>query len=199
MPIGMPGVERDAAAWRSQHAQHRRPPHGRSARPRAQPGLRAIAAQAPRLPTMGRFETGPSPAPPAQARRLPVRSWQAVLTGARWAGESRSAQHADGDPGNPAGPDVRPGVAVTGALTYDLALHLAQRRPTAYCSADLQRRHRARLGRHIGRRQLRRAFGRREHRQHRVRRVARSRSRSVARRRGLAASRLRRPATRSTR
>ncbi len=85
--------------------------------------------QAPRLPTMARFETvaatgttGPAAQPAGSLL------WEAVLSGARWSAESRSALHAEANPGNPAGPDVHaPGVAVTGALAYDLALHAAKR------------------------------------------------------------------------
>lgn len=84
--------------------------------------------KAPRLPTMARFETivatGTTDGAPPDGTLL----WQAVLTGARWAGESRSALHADGNPGNPAAPDVHaPGVSVTGALAYDLAVHALKR------------------------------------------------------------------------
>ena len=84
--------------------------------------------KAPRLPTMARFETiavtGTTDGAPPDGTLL----WQAVLTGARWAGESRSALHADGNPGNPAGPDVHaPGVSVSGALAYDLAVHALKR------------------------------------------------------------------------
>ena len=85
--------------------------------------------KAPRLPTMGRLETV-AVTGTTGAGALPTGSllWQAVLSGARWAAEARSAQHADGNPGNPAGPDVHaPGVAVTGALAYDLALHALKR------------------------------------------------------------------------
>jgi hypothetical protein len=54
--------------------------------------------------------------------------WQGLLTGGRWAAESRSTQHAEGNPGNPAGPDVHAsGVSVSGALAYDLAVHAARR------------------------------------------------------------------------
>ena len=85
--------------------------------------------KAPRLPTMGRLETV-AVTGTTDAAALPAGTllWQAVLSGARWAGESRSAQHAEGNPGNPAGPDVHaPGVAATGALAYDLALHALKR------------------------------------------------------------------------
>jgi hypothetical protein len=81
--------------------------------------------QGPRLPTMARFETilatgtGDGSGPLA---------WEAVLTGGRWARETRSAQHASANPGNPAGPDTHaPGVHVAGALGYDLALHAMRR------------------------------------------------------------------------
>ena len=85
--------------------------------------------QAPRLPTMGRLETvAVTGTTDAGAQPSGSLLWQAVLTGARWAPESRSAQHAEGNPGNPAGPDVHaPGVSVTGALAYDLALHALKR------------------------------------------------------------------------
>lgn len=89
----------------------------------------AAPRQAPRLPTMARFETvavtGTTGAGTQPAGTL---LWQALLSGGRWAAESRSAQHADGNPGNPGGPDVHTAaVSVTGALAYDLALHAARR------------------------------------------------------------------------
>lgn len=82
--------------------------------------------QGPRLPTQGRFDTvfalGAAPAP-----GQPL-AWQAVLSGARWTMESRSAQPELGDPGNPPGPDVHAaGVRVGGQLAYDLALHALKR------------------------------------------------------------------------
>ncbi len=86
--------------------------------------------QAPRLPTQARFETmivtgTTGPGTPAPANTL---LWDAVVTGARWIPESRSAQHAQGNPGNPAGPDVHaPGVHVSGALAYDVAMATARR------------------------------------------------------------------------
>lgn len=79
--------------------------------------------QSPRLPTMARFETlavagTADPGLPTSGSLL----WEAVVTGARWSAESRSAQHDQGNPGNPAGPDVHaPGVHVSGALAYDVA------------------------------------------------------------------------------
>lgn len=82
--------------------------------------------QGPRLPTQGRFDTvfalGVAP-----AAGQPL-AWQAVLSGARWTLESRSAQPELGDPGNPPGPDVHAaGVRVGGQLAYDLALHAIKR------------------------------------------------------------------------
>ncbi len=94
--------------------------------------VRALASetvprQGPRLPTMARFETiittGSSGGTPSGTLL-----WEAVLSGGRWTRESRSALHASGNPGNPAGPDVHaPGIHVTGALAYDLARHAIRR------------------------------------------------------------------------
>ncbi|MET0251703.1 MAG: hypothetical protein ABW203_05940, partial [Novosphingobium sp.] len=54
--------------------------------------------------------------------------WDAVVSGGRWARESRSANHGNANPGNPAGPDTHAGgVRVTGGLGYDLALHAVRR------------------------------------------------------------------------
>ncbi len=83
--------------------------------------------KAPRLPTMARFETivavGQTGGPP----QSPIQ-WQAVLSGGHWSHETRSAFHAQGNPGNPSGPDVHaPGLTVTGALAYDLAVHALKR------------------------------------------------------------------------
>jgi len=104
--------------------------------PGAAPGgvvglLRALASetsprQGPRLPTMARFDTVIATGIP----NLPATTllWEAVLTGGRWAPETRSALHAGGNPGNPAGPDLHaPGIHVTGALAYDLARHAMKR------------------------------------------------------------------------
>ena len=73
----------------------------------------------PRLPTMARFPTlvavgtGPTTAPLA---------WEAVVSGGRLSRETRSADHARGNPGNPAGPDVQAaGVHVDGAAAFDIA------------------------------------------------------------------------------
>ena len=94
--------------------------------------LRALASdasprQGPRLPTMARFETivatGATGGTPTGTLL-----WEAVLTGGRWARETRSARHASGNPGNPAGPDLHaPGIHVTGGLAYDLARHAMRR------------------------------------------------------------------------
>jgi hypothetical protein len=77
--------------------------------------------QGPRLPTMARFETivvtGITDATVSAGL-----AWDAVLTGGRWAQESRSRDHANANPGGPAGPDTQaPGVRFTGALAYDAA------------------------------------------------------------------------------
>ena len=93
--------------------------------------VRALASedsprQGPRCPTMARFDTVlvTGLTGPVDGTLL----WEAVLTGGRWARETRSALHASGNPGNPAGPDVHaPGVHVTGALAYDLARHAMRR------------------------------------------------------------------------
>jgi hypothetical protein len=80
--------------------------------------------QAPRLPMMARFETVVASGT-AGAGAQPPNSllWEAVASGARWSGESLSAMHNLGNPGNPPGPDVHAaGVHVTGALAYDAAL-----------------------------------------------------------------------------
>jgi hypothetical protein len=83
-------------------------------------GSEASPRQAPRHPLQGRLET-------IVARgRTPdgdgLLQWDAVLTGARLTNESRAAQLRDGNPGNPAGPDIAAtGVRVGGALAYDLA------------------------------------------------------------------------------
>ncbi len=93
--------------------------------------VRALASedsprQGPRCPTMARFDTVvvTGLTQPNDHRLL----WEAVLTGGRWARETRSALHASGNPGNPGAPDVHaPGIHVTGALAYDLARHAMRR------------------------------------------------------------------------
>ncbi|MEM8715915.1 MAG: hypothetical protein AAGE92_09090, partial [Cyanobacteria bacterium P01_G01_bin.4] len=82
--------------------------------------------QGPRLPTQARFETifalGAATGPDPQLR------WNALLTGARWSWESRSAQPELGNPGNPAGPDIHAtGIRCDGQLAYDLAFHAVKR------------------------------------------------------------------------
>lgn len=104
--------------------------------PGAAPGgvvgfVRALASetsprQGPRPPTMARFDTcivtGVSSPPGAPLL------WEAVVSGGRWAPETRSARHEDGNPGNPAGPDVHaPGLHVGGLLAYDVAQHAMRR------------------------------------------------------------------------
>jgi hypothetical protein len=94
--------------------------------------VRALASetfprQGPRVPTMARFDTiiatGITGGTPAGTLL-----WEAVLSGGRWAPETRSALHSSGNPGNPAGPDVHvAGVHVSGALAYDLARHAMRR------------------------------------------------------------------------
>jgi hypothetical protein len=86
--------------------------------------------QAPRLPTMARFDTQAVTGTTAPGTPQPAGTlfWEAVLSGGRLSRESRSAMHESGNPGNPAGPDVHaPGLRVTGALAYDVAC-LALRR-----------------------------------------------------------------------
>lgn len=83
--------------------------------------------QGPRLPTMARFETAVVTGIPSANVNVGL-DWDGVLSGGRWAQESRSADHGNGNPGNPAGPDVHAaGVRVTGGLAYDLALHAVRR------------------------------------------------------------------------
>ena len=82
--------------------------------------------QGPRLPTQARFDTalviGTNP-----AAGQPL-AWQALVTGARWAPETRSARPELGDPGNPAGPDIHAaGVACAGRLAWDVARHAVRR------------------------------------------------------------------------
>jgi hypothetical protein len=82
----------------------------------------------PRLPLMARFETVVAAGIPDALATNGALSWQAVVTGARWMPESRSAAHALGNPGNPAGPDVHAaGASVSGALAYDFAWHALRR------------------------------------------------------------------------
>lgn len=83
--------------------------------------------QGPRLPMMGRHETIVVTGI-ADASVTAGLAWDAVITGGRWAQESRSADFGNGNPGGPAGPDTHaPGVRVTGGLARDAA-RLAVRR-----------------------------------------------------------------------
>lgn len=80
--------------------------------------------QGPRLPTQGRFETMIATC----VASGDAFDWDATVSGARWAGESRSVLHGDGNPGNPAGPDVHaPGVRVRGDLGLDVARQAMRR------------------------------------------------------------------------
>jgi hypothetical protein len=89
-------------------------------------GSETSPRQGPRLPTMARFETIAVTGLTGGTGGTLL--WDGVLTGGRWSRESRSALHASGNPGNPAGPDVHaPGVHVTGPLAYDLARHAMRR------------------------------------------------------------------------
>ncbi|MEL6478277.1 MAG: hypothetical protein AAFR17_13195 [Pseudomonadota bacterium] len=79
----------------------------------------------PRLPGQARFETmiitgaGEGGGPLA---------WEAVITGGRWDPETLSTRHRDGNPGNPAGPDIHAaGVKVGGDLALDAARCAARR------------------------------------------------------------------------
>lgn len=84
--------------------------------------------QAGRLPTMARHEPVVTTGTTGAVQPAGTLLWEAVLSGARWAKESRSAEHESGNPGNPAGPDVHaPGIFTTGALAYDLSLHAMRR------------------------------------------------------------------------
>ena len=86
--------------------------------------LRRLAGEsrprsAPRLPTMARFPTLVVAGRGNPSNQL---AWSAVVTGGRLARETRSAKHALGNPGNPAGPDVHAaGVRLDGTLAFDAA------------------------------------------------------------------------------
>ncbi|HEX6888663.1 MAG TPA: hypothetical protein VF143_11205 [Candidatus Nanopelagicales bacterium] len=80
----------------------------------------------PRLPTQTRFET--VLALGAVTTAGAPYAFTAVLSGARYAWESRCASPELGNPGNPAGPDVHAtGVSVRGQLAHDLAFHALKR------------------------------------------------------------------------
>ncbi|GAA4012904.1 hypothetical protein [Actimicrobium antarcticum] len=88
----------------------------------------SVPRTGPRLPLMARFETVVAAGIPDATATNGALSWQAVVTGARWMPESRSAAHQTGNPGNPAGPDVHAaGASVSGALAYDFAWHALRR------------------------------------------------------------------------
>ena len=80
----------------------------------------------PHLPSQTRFETvlalGAVTTPGAPY------TFDAVVSGSRYAWESRCSSPELGNPGNPAGPDVHAtGVRVGGQLAYDLAFHALKR------------------------------------------------------------------------
>jgi hypothetical protein len=80
----------------------------------------------PHLPSQTRFETVLALGA-VTAASAPY-TFNAVLSGARYAWESRCASPELGNPGNPAGPDVHAtGVRVGGQLAYDLAFHALKR------------------------------------------------------------------------
>jgi len=80
----------------------------------------------PHLPTQTRFETVLALGA-VTAAGAPY-TFNAILSGARYAWESRCASPELGNPGNPAGPDVHAtGVRVGGQLAYDLAFHALKR------------------------------------------------------------------------
>jgi len=84
--------------------------------------------EGPRHPTMGRLESIIVSGLEDNTALQEGLRWEAVLSGARWARETLSARFRDGNPGNPAGPDTfSGGVAVDGALGYDLARHAIRR------------------------------------------------------------------------
>lgn len=84
--------------------------------------------QGPRHPTMGRLESIVVSGIPDTDQLSQGLMWEGVLSGARWAPETRSNRFRDANPGNPAGPDTHvAGVKVTGTLAYDLARHAVRR------------------------------------------------------------------------
>lgn len=91
-------------------------------------GNEAEPREGPRHPTMGRLESIVVTGLADNVQLDDGLMWDGVLSGARWARETRSAALRDGNPGNPAGPDTHAGgVRVTGALGYDLARHAVRR------------------------------------------------------------------------
>lgn len=93
---------------------------------------RALASETvprtgPRLPTMGRLEAIVVSGIGSAAFSDGL-DWDGVLSGSPWSRDTLSANHAQGNPGNPPGPDTHAGgIRVTGALAYDLALHAVRR------------------------------------------------------------------------
>ncbi len=90
-------------------------------------GSESQPREGPRHPTMGRHEmiviSGIG-----DAGLNTGLAWDAVLSGARWSRETRSARLQAGNPGNPPGPDTHVhGVRVDGQLGYDLARHAVRR------------------------------------------------------------------------
>ena len=80
------------------------------------------------MPTMGRLESVIVSGIGNATNLSEGLDWNAVLSGARWSLGSVSADHRDGNPGNPAGPDtLAAGVRVNGSLGYDLARHAVRR------------------------------------------------------------------------
>lgn len=93
---------------------------------------RALASETvprsgPRLPTMGRLE-GIVVSGIGSAGVSAGLDWDGVLSAAPWSRDTMSASHAQGNPGNPPGPDTHSSaVRVEGALGYDLARHAVRR------------------------------------------------------------------------
>ncbi|WP_120500031.1 hypothetical protein [Roseovarius sp. EL26] len=93
---------------------------------------RALASETvprtgPRLPTMGRLESIVVSGIGSAAISTGL-DWEGVLSGTSWSRAALSANHAQGNPGNPPGPDTHNGgVHVEGALAYDLARHAVRR------------------------------------------------------------------------
>ncbi|MBE7380304.1 MAG: hypothetical protein F6J95_002700 [Leptolyngbya sp. SIO1E4] len=88
-------------------------------------GSESQPRQGPRLPTQARFESIFALGIEGENAQM---QWHALLTGARWDWESRSAYPELGNPGNPAGPDLHAaGIRCEGQLAYDLAFHALKR------------------------------------------------------------------------
>lgn len=93
---------------------------------------RALASETvprigPRLPTMARLE-GIVVSGIGSVNVSAGLDWDGVLSAASWSRDTMSASHAQGNPGNPPGPDTHSSaVRVEGALGYDLARHAVRR------------------------------------------------------------------------